>query len=90
MLIYTIGLLGNLLFGIKSLFQVITCVEKHSTEGLSVGMLITDFLGNILCASFIFLTTGFTLWPQFVNYTLATLWLIILLVLKISYKSNKV
>ena len=86
MLVYIIGLLGNLLFGIKSLFQIIACIRNHSTEGLSLGMLVTDFLGNIFCASFIFLTTGFNLWPQFVNYFLSTLWLIILLLLVLHYK----
>ena len=85
-MVYFLGTLGNLLFGVKSLFQVIQCYRRKSTEGLSLLMLITDFLGNTLCAYFIFQTTGFTLWPQFLNYSLATLWLIVLFGMKVVYK----
>lgn len=80
-MIYIIGTIGNLLFGIKSLFQVIECYKQKSTNGLSIWMLISDFLGNTCCAVFIYGTTGFVLWPQFVNYSLATLWLVILFVM---------
>lgn len=85
-MVYFLGTLGNLLFGIKSLFQVIQCYRRKSTDGLSSLMLITDFLGNTLCAYFIFKTTGFSLWPQFLNYSLATLWLLVLFVMKVVYK----
>jgi len=85
-MVYFLGTLGNLLFGVKSLFQVIQCYRRKSTEGLSLLMLITDFLGNTLCAYFIFATTGFKLWPQFLNYALASLWLIILFGMTVVYK----
>ena len=85
-MVYFLGTLGNLLFGVKSLFQVIQCYRRKSTEGLSLLMLITDFLGNTLCAYFIFETTGFRLWPQFVNYSLASLWLVILFGMMVMYK----
>lgn len=85
-LAYLIGTIGNLLFGFKSLFQVIKCYKSKSTDGLSFGMLFFDFLGNACCAYFIFATTGFTLWPQFVNYFFATLFLIILFIMIFIYK----
>ena len=40
--IYLIGLAGNLLFGFKSLWQVIDCYKRKSTSGLSRGMLLAD------------------------------------------------
>lgn len=85
-LAYLIGTIGNLLFGFKSLFQVVKCYKSRSTDGLSFGMLGFDFLGNTCCAYFIFATTGFTLWPQFVNYFFATLFLIILFIMIFIYK----
>ena len=86
MMIYFIGMLGNLLFGVKSLFQVIDCFKRKSTNGLSTLMLMFDFGGNVLCALFIYCTTGFVLWPQFVNYFLATLFLILLFFMKSIYR----
>lgn len=86
---YIIGTLGNLLFGFKSLFQVIQCWRKKSCLGLSKGMLVADFGGNLACAYFIHATTGFKLWPQFVNYGCATLWLIILFVMMFVYDRPK-
>lgn len=86
--VYLIGLAGNLLFGFKSLWQIIDCYKRKSTSGLSRGMLLADFGGNIACALFIHLTTGFRLWPQFVNYGFATLWLIILFIMMFIYKGN--
>lgn len=88
-LAYLIGTIGNLLFGFKSLFQVVKCYKSKSTDGLSFGMLCSDFLGNLSCAYFIFATTGFTLWPQFVNYFFATLFLVILFIMMIVYRNNK-
>ena len=88
-LIYTIGMAGNLLFGIKSFPQVVSCYKRKSTSGVSPWMLILDFFGNTLCASFIFMTTGFKLWPQFVNYFCATLLLIVLFVMMFLYRENK-
>ena len=84
--IYIIGILGNLFFGFKSLPQVIQSIRTKSTKDLSTLMLVTDFLGNVLCALFIYQTTSTTLWPQFINYFFASLWLLILFVLKFKYK----
>lgn len=80
------GAIGNIFFGIKSVFQVKQCYKSKSTDGLSTFMLIADFIGNICCATYIYGSTGFTLWWQFVNYGLATLFLLILFGMKIKYK----
>lgn len=88
-LTYLIGTLGNLLFGFKSVFQVIECYKTKSVKGLSFGMLVADMGGNLACAYFIFTTTGFTLWPQFVNYFFATFWLIVLFIMMLIYRDRK-
>jgi len=88
-IIYLIGITGNLLFGFKSAFQVLDCYKRKSCSGISKWMLLADFFGNLACAMFIHLTTGFRLWPQFVNYGFATLFLIILFIMMIIYKGNK-
>ena len=85
---YIVGTLGNLLFGIKSLFQVIQCFRKKSCRGLSRGMLLADLGGNLACAYFIHATTGFVLWPQFVNYGLATFFLIVLFIMIFLYRKH--
>lgn len=86
MIYWVLGVIGNLFFGFKSVFQVIECYKKKSTTGLSAMMLISDFIGNIACAAYIWGTTGFTIWLQFVNYGFATIFLIILLLMKVYYK----
>lgn len=83
---YLIGIAGNLLFGVKSLPQIIVSFKHKDVSGVSISMLFLDFLGNLACAYFIFATTGFTLWPQFVNYFFATLFLIILFIMIFIYK----
>ena len=88
-IIYLIGIVGNLLFGFKSAFQVLDCYKRKSCSGISKWMLLADLGGNLACAAFIHLTTGFRLWPQFVNYGFATLFLIILFIMMIIYRGNK-
>lgn len=83
------SIIGNLAFGFKSLSQVIKCVKNKSVYGISPLMLILDFIGNIGCGYSIFVTTGFTLWPQFVNYFCATLFLIMLFVCIFAYRNKK-
>lgn len=81
------GALGNILFGLKSLPQVIHCYKTKSTTGLSPIMLIADFGGNVACTYYIYKTVGFEIWWQFVNYGFATLFLIILFVMMYYYKN---
>lgn len=80
------GALGNILFGFKSLPQVVQCYKSKSTSGLSLGMILFYFGGNIACTYYIYQTVGFEIWWQFVNYGFATLWLIVLLVMIRIYK----
>lgn len=82
-----LGIIGNISFGFKSLSQVIKCYKAKSTSGLSSIMIIMDFIGNISCTLYIFLETGFTVYWQFVNYGLATLFLVILIIMKFIYKN---
>ena len=82
------GMLGNLLFGVKSVPQVIKCYKTKSTIGLSLPMLLLDFGGNMLCAYYIFSNTGMKLFWQYINYGIATLLLIILFTMMFIYKGN--
>lgn len=85
---FVCGALGNILFGFKSLFQVIKCFRTKSTDGLSPLMLLFDFGGNVACAYYIFSNTGMKLFWQYINYGCATLWLIILFIMIIKYRGN--
>lgn len=86
---FVCGALGNILFGFKSVFQVIKCYKNKSTKGLSPLMCAADFGGNVACAYYIFSNTGMKLFWQYINYSFATLWLIILFVMIFVYKDNK-
>jgi uncharacterized protein with PQ loop repeat len=79
--VFFVGMLGNILFGMKSIPQILSCYRKRSTNGLSIWMLIADFFGNIACAYYIYYNTGFKIFWQYINYGFATLWLIILFVM---------
>lgn len=87
---YVIGMLGNIFFGVKSFPQIVSGYRHKSVNGVSTTMLVMDFFGNTCCAYFIFATTGFTLWPQFVNYFLATIFLIVLFIMKVIYKQKTI
>lgn len=86
---WLIGTIGNFAFGIKSMFQIHKTLKTKTATDISTGMLVFDFIGNVMCAYFMFYTgysTGVWLWPQFVNYGLATIGLMVLLYLKHKYK----
>lgn len=87
-LAFIAGMLGNLLFGVKSAPQVIKCYKSKSTKGLSLPMLLLDFGGNTLCAYYIFANTGTKLFWQYINYGLATLLLITLFIMVFKYRDN--
>lgn len=87
-LAFVAGMLGNLLFGVKSAPQVIKCYRSKSTKGLSLPMLLLDFGGNTLCAYYIFANTGTKLFWQYINYGLATFLLIILFVMIFKYRDS--
>lgn len=87
-LAFIAGMVGNLLFGVKSAPQVVKCYKSKSTDGLSLPMLLLDFGGNILCAYYIFANTGVKLFWQYINYGLATFLLIILFIMMFKYRRN--
>lgn len=82
------GAMGNILFGFKSLFQVIACYRTKSTKGLSPFMLVSDFGGNVACAYYIFSNTGMKLFWQYINYGFATLFLVILFIMMALYREQ--
>jgi uncharacterized protein with PQ loop repeat len=88
-LVFTCGAIGNILFGVKSSFQVVKCYKAKSVSGLSPIMLLFDFFGNICCAYYIFSNTGMKLFWQYINYGCATLFLIILFIMMFVYRESK-
>lgn len=82
------GMIGNLLFGVKSAPQALKCYRTKSTDGLSLSMLLLDFGGNSLCAYYIFANTGAKLFWQYINYGLATSFLIALFIMMITYSKK--
>lgn len=82
------GALGNILFGFKSLPQAIQCFRTKSTSGLSLGMILFDFGGNVACTYYIYQTVGFEIWWQFVNYGFATLFLMTLFIMMLLYRKH--
>ena len=87
-LAFIAGMIGNLLFGVKSAPQVIKCYKSKSTKGLSLPMLLLDFGGNTLCAYYIFANTGTKLFWQYINYGLAALLLIVLFIMMFKYRDS--
>lgn len=83
-----LGAIGNLFFGFKSGFQVWKNYKTKTFE-CSIMMILFDFVGNICCGAYIAGTTGFWTLPwQFVNYTLATIFIVVLLIQYFLYKDN--
>lgn len=85
-----IGVIANLLFGMKSFPQIVKCYKTKSTDGISIAMLLLDFGGNIGCTYYIYATVKFAVVFQYVNYFLATLWLVILFAMMFIYNRNKI
>ena len=84
-----IGAAANIAFGIKSFPQIIKCYRKKSAKDISAGMLTLDFLGNVGCTYYIYSTVKYAVVFQYVNYALATLFLIILFIMMYIYRNNK-
>lgn len=83
------GAIGNIFFGLKSSFQVYDN-RKSKEFKCSLLMILFDFIGNICCGTYIAGTTGFWTLPwQFVNYSLATLFILILLGQYFKYKPKR-
>lgn len=87
-----IGYTGALSFAICSLPQVIKAYKTKSTGDISIFFIILSIIGNLCSAAYIFYTnyiSGMWQYPQYVNYTLATIFIFILLGLKIKYDKDK-
>lgn len=83
-----IGIIANIMFGIKSAPQCLKCYKNKSAKELSTPMLILDFGGNIGCTYYIYSTVHYEVVFQFINYGLATLFLVVLFVMKFIYRNN--
>ena len=87
-----IGFIGAGAFATCSLPQVIKAYKTKSTGDLSMFFIILSIIGNLCSAAYIFWTnlkSGMGQYPQYVNYTLATILIFILLGLKIYYDKKK-
>lgn len=84
-----IGIIANIMFGIKSAPQCWKCWKRKSTSDLSLPMLLLDFGGNIGCTYYIYSTVKYEVIFQFINYGLASFFLIVLFIMMISFRNNK-
>jgi uncharacterized protein with PQ loop repeat len=87
-----IGYTGALAFAVCSLPQVIKAYKTKSTGDISIFFIILSIIGNLCSAAYIFYTnyiSGMWQYPQYVNYTLATIFIFILLGLKLKYDKDK-
>ena len=86
-----IGYCGAAAFATCSLPQVINDYKKKSTGDISIFFIILSIIGNLCSAGYIFYTnyiSGMWQYPQYVNYTLATIFIFVLLGLKIKYDKD--
>ena len=86
-----IGFCGAGAFAVCSLPQVIKSYKTKSTGDISIFFIILSIIGNLCSAAYIFYTnyiSGLWQYPQYVNYTLATILIFILLGLKLRYDSG--
>ena len=86
-----IGYCGAAAFATCSLPQVIKAYKTKSTGDISIFFIILSIIGNLCSAGYIFYTnyiSGMWQYPQYVNYTLATILIFALLGLKIKYDKD--
>lgn len=86
-----VGFMGAGAFSICSLPQVIKAYKTKSTGDISIFFIILSIIGNLCSAAYIFYTnyiSGLWQYPQYVNYSLATILIFVLLVLKIRYDAG--
>lgn len=86
-----IGYCGAAAFATCSLPQVIKAYKTKSTGDISIFFIILSIIGNLCSAGYIFYTnyiSGMWQYPQYVNYTLATIFIFVLLGLKIKYDKD--
>lgn len=87
------GFCGAGAFAINALPQVIKAYKTKSTGDISIFFIILSIIGNLCSAGYIFYTnyiSGMWQYPQYVNYTLATIFIFVLLGLKLKYdRENK-
>lgn len=86
-----VGYISAIAFAIMAVPQIITIILKKDGSGTSCGFVILNFIGN-LCAIYYILNkdslSGETHYPLYLNYSIATLNLIILSVLKVVFKKG--
>lgn len=83
--------MGAVFFAICALPQVIKAVKTKSTKDISYFYIYFSIFGNIFSAIYIFYTNytnGFWQYPQYFNYGIALLLIIILLYLKTKYDNQ--
>ena len=84
-----IGYISAIAFAIMALPQIITIILKKEGNGTSWGFVILNYIGNLCAIYYIFnkdALSGETHYPLYLNYSIATLNLVILSILKIKYR----
>jgi len=89
MVLFTsLGFLSAICFGLCTLPQILRVRKRKSTADISMLFILMSLVGNLSAASYIIysnIQADFYQWPQYLNYSVATTLVIILLSLKIKY-----
>lgn len=86
-----VGFVGAAAFATCSGPQVIKAYRTKSTGDISIFFIILSIIGNLCSAAYIFYTnwiSGMWQYPQYVNYSLATILIFVLLGLKLRYDAG--
>ena len=92
-IITIVGYIGAISFAFCSGPQVIKSYKTKRTNDISLLFIILSITGNICSATYILYTNlkaNFYQWPQYLNYSVALSFVIVLLCLKLHYdRKNK-
>lgn len=86
-----VGFISAIAFAIMAVPQIITIILKKDGSGTSWFFVLLNYIGNLCAIYYIFnkdLISGESHYPLYLNYSIATLNLIILSVLKLIYRGN--
>ena len=83
------GIVGASAFAVCALPQVIKSFKTRSTKDISWGFIVLSIVGNIASFVYIFLCDlkmGYWQYPQFCNYSIALILILVLLTFKIKWR----
>lgn len=83
-----LGFLSAVCFGLCTLPSILLAKKRKSTADVSLLFLLMSLIGNLSAASYILysnIQAGFYQWPQYLNYSVATTLVLIMIGMKIRF-----